>query len=440
MRRVGHLLTAVATLAVAATAASAQPPATAATMVVDRVVAIVGARPILASQVDEALFTRFPQGLPSDSTELERLRHEELETLIEAELMIIEAERDTTIKVTTEQVQDAVEQTYRAARQRYPTEAAFRQDLAVAGFNTPDEYRQWLMDEQRRVLLMQGVEAARQADGKIRSVPPTEAELRAFFEREKPNLPPRPPLLSFRQVVIAPRPTEAARAAALRLADSIAVELRRGADFATAARRFSQDPGSREQGGALDWFRRGAMVPEFERIAFNLRPGFISDPVETPFGYHLIQVQRVQGAEVQARHILLRPAIGEAQADSARALAEQVQRAMAAGASVDSLQRLHHDRSAQTDYTMVPESNLPPQYLQALEEVAPSGTTLVQLEEEDARLTKYAVVRLTGRSPGGEPRYEDVVDLLRRELSRQIGIRRYLDQLRQFTHIEIRDP
>lgn len=89
---------------------------------------------------------------------------------------------------------------------------------------------------------------------------------------------------------------------------------------------------------------------------------------------------------------------------------------------------------------MVPESNLPPQYLQALEEVAPSGTTLVQLEEEDARLTKYAVVRLTGRSPGGEPRYEDVVDLLRRELSRQIGIRRYLDQLRQFTHIEIRDP
>ena len=66
-----------------------------------------------------------------------------------------------------------------------------------------------------------------------------------------------------------PRPRRARSAQA----DSIVLELRRGADFATAAKRFSQDPGSKDQGGSLNWFRRGVMVPEFERVAFALKPG-----------------------------------------------------------------------------------------------------------------------------------------------------------------------
>ena len=110
------------------------------------------------------------------------------------------------------------------------------------------------------------------------------------------------------------------------------LELRRGADFATAARRFSQDPGSKEQGGSLNWFRRGVMVPEFERVAFALKPGVVSDPVESPFGYHIIQVERVQPAEVQARHILLVPDIDSVHVDSARATAESVRAALVAGA------------------------------------------------------------------------------------------------------------
>lgn len=410
-------------------------------VVVDRVLAVVGSRVILASQVDEALFQRYPQGLPTDSAALREARREELELLIDAELMVLEAERDTTIKVTPEQVQEAVEETYRSARQRYPTDAAFRQDLAAAGFNTPEEYRAWLTEEQRRALLIQGLEAARQAEGKIRSVPPTEAELRAFFEREKGRLQQRPPLLSFRQVVVSPRASDAARAAARALGDSIVAELRAGADFATAARRFSQDPGSREQGGELDWFRRGTMVQEFEAVAFSFRPGFISDPVESPFGFHIIQVQRIQGPEVKARHILLRPAMGQAEADSARALAERVRQALLAGASLDSLQRIHHDRSSQGEFSQIPEPNLPPPYAAALQNLEPGRVgPLVELTDDDPRQTKYAIVRLTTRTAGGEPRYEDVVDMLRRELSRQIGVRRYLDRLRASTHIEIREP
>lgn len=71
--------------------------------------------------------------------------------------------------------------------------------------------------------------------------------------------------------------------------DSIYTLLKAGADFADMARRESQDPGSAKQGGRLGWFGRGQMVKPFEDAAFALANGEISEPVESPFGYHIIR-------------------------------------------------------------------------------------------------------------------------------------------------------
>lgn len=409
--------------------------------VVDRVVAIVGTRAIMASQVEEALYQRYSQGLPTDTLQLKALAREVLQSLVDDELMVVEAQRDTTIRVTAEDVQAAVDETFRATRGRFPTEAAFRAEIQVAGFATPEEYRTWLAEDQRRALLIQSLEASRTQDGLIKPVTPTEAEMRAVFEREKGSLQPRPPLFSFRQVLVAPKPTAASRATTMALADSIVRELRAGADFASAARRFSQDPGSAQLGGELDWFRRGEMVAEFERVAFAFRPGYISDPVESPFGIHIIQVQRSQPAEVKARHILLRATISPEQADSARVLAGRLLAAIQAGASLDSIQRIHHDGTVPGVSNQIPETSIPAPYLSAMSAVEVGQLTpLIALPDADSTRTKYAIVQVTARTPGGEPRYEDVVDDLRRSLSRRIGIRRYLDKLREATYIEVRDP
>lgn len=61
-------------------------------------------------------------------------------------------------------------------------------------------------------------------------------------------------------------------------------------DFGKLASQFSEDPGSKSKGGRLEAFGRGAMVPEFEDVAFTLKPGVVSEPVKSPFGYHLIKV------------------------------------------------------------------------------------------------------------------------------------------------------
>jgi peptidyl-prolyl cis-trans isomerase D len=101
----------------------------------------------------------------------------------------------------------------------------------------------------------------------------------------------------------------AADAAALAKAQAVLKELRAGGDFAALARKYSQDPGSARQGGDLGWALRGAYVQAFADKVFAMKPGEISDPVKTQFGYHIIRLE-----EVQAEH-------GKTLADS-RALIE----------------------------------------------------------------------------------------------------------------------
>jgi peptidyl-prolyl cis-trans isomerase SurA len=406
---------------------------------VDRVLAIVGNRPVLASQVEEEIFSRESQGakLPTNPEGLEAVRQQIVGSIIDEELLVQQAQRDTAIKVTDEEIASGVEEQVRKVRANFTSEVDYRAELQKAGFQTPEEYRRWLSDQQRRAAFQNRLVEKLRGEGKLKSVSPTEKEMKQFFDEQRASLGTRPATLSFRQIVISPKPSPEAKARTKVQADSIVLELRRGADFATAARRFSQDPGSKEQGGSLNWFRRGVMVPEFERVAFGLKPGVVSDPVESPFGYHIIQVERAQPAEVQARHILLVPEIDSAHVDSARATAAAVQKALEAGAAFDSLQRLYHDPSAEREAEGVPITKLPENYAQVIG-AADSGTVVPVFTLPAGGREQFVVLQVTGRRPEGDVKFEDVRDRIREQLGQQLAIRRYLDRLRKATYVEIR--
>src|SRR5438874_102621 len=179
----------------------------------DRIVAVVGTRPILASQIEEEMVQQQAQGqpLPTDSAGLAVLRRQILDRLVELEILVQQAERDTSIKVTDQEVLDQVEQTYQNVRKQFSSENDFRDQIRQARFGSVEEWRRWLGDQQRRQLLAQRLIEAQRQKGKLRPIPPTEAQMREFWDQNKDQQPKRPATVSFRQIVVKPAPDSAAR-------------------------------------------------------------------------------------------------------------------------------------------------------------------------------------------------------------------------------------
>ncbi len=410
----------------------------------DRIVAVVGTKALLSTQLQERLYTEL-QGreVPKDPRALKQLLETIRSSLVDDELVVQEAQRDTMIKVTDEEVTQSVDELYRNIRSKFNSEEQFRSDLQRAGFQTLEEWRSYSADQQRRKFLSDRFWQRLNQSQKIKDLPPTDNEVREYYDQNKTSFAPRSEGVSFRQVIVGPKASDSAKAIAVRIADSILVELRKGADFAVAARRFSMDPGTKEQDGSLNWIRRGqGYDPKFEEAAFSLRPGQISDPVESSFGFHLIQVERVQPAEVSVRHILISPTIDSTNADSARRVSEAVYLAIKSGASFDSLQRLYHDKIEEREVNQLPLDQLArqaPPYAEALRDVKQGELApLFRLDSPDPNRAKFAVVQVTNRIPAGETRFEDVRDQLRNRLATILGRRKHLDRLRLATFVEFR--
>ena len=407
---------------------------------VDRIVAVVGDQTVLFSDVLEYINQRRAQGLtiPTDSAGQIELMRQVTNELVNEELLVQRAALDS-IVVTDAEVSLAVQQQLDRVRGQFQSEAEYRTELVKAGFGTPDEYRRTLTEDIRRAQMQQRLFDKLRRDGRLPPVAVSEAEITAAFEANKASLPRRPAQIAWRQIIVAPKPSpEAVRAARLK-ADSLLTEIRGGADFEQVAKRESMDPASAELGGDLGWSRRGRTVPAFERVMFAMPPGQVSPVFETEYGWHILRVDRVQPAEVKARHILIRPVIDSVDVARARAEADSVAAAWKAGAPYDSLTTRHHDPLEDRVIPLFDRAQLPPSYATAMEGKAANDIVgPFPIEYVGRGVDKFVVLEVTETVEGGEFTIADYRDRLREQLSQERAFARLMEVLREETYVSVR--
>ncbi len=408
---------------------------------VDRIVAIVGETPITLSRMDEQLQVFLTQGgeLPTDADSLRQLRLSVLEQLVDDELIIQAAERDTLVQITEEEVQSAVEEAMKNLREQVPSELDFQREVQAIGFKSLDDYRVWLAEQQRRQILTSVYMQELRQRGQFIPIPPTESELRDYFESTRSQHPKRPATVTYRQIAVPAFADPVELRKAEQRADSLVLRLRGGEDFGALALQFSADSGSAQQGGRLGWVRRGqGLVKEFEDLAFRLRPGVVSSPLLTPFGFHIIEVERSEPASIQVRHILIAPTITDEQQAAARKRAEAAKGALEQGLSFDSLSRSFHDRTEERFLEDVPVDALSLQLREAFATAKPGD--ILGPFERDRGLGRvlYPVIVFQERRAEGTASFEDLEDRMRSSLAENNALKRLLDSLRSSTYVDVR--
>lgn len=408
----------------------------------DRIVAVVGDQPITRYDLQERLLQREQQGVkpPTESEQRHAYELQVLNEMIDEELLLQRA-KELKIEVADNELNSLVDKQIRDTKARFASETEFRTELAKAGLGTPEEYRRLLLDQLRRQQTIDRTMAKLREENKLIPVNVPDADVRDAFERNRALIPPRPPAVTFRQVVIAPKPTPAAREVARVKAESILAELNRGGDFELLAKRESMDPTTRETGGDLGWARRGAYVAEFERWVWALPPDRLSPVVESPFGYHIIRVDRVAAGEVKARHILIRPVLDSADVERARLAGDTVATLWRSGTPFDSLSKRYHDFASREETSLLtpfPRDSLPESYRNAFRGHAPNDIVTFEIPDPQRGVPKVVVAQLLTVDAGGERTLDEMREIVRSRLAQEGGVRRYLDSLRKRSYVSIR--
>jgi peptidyl-prolyl cis-trans isomerase SurA len=277
----------------------------------DRIIAVVDDEIILQSDVERTLQQDLmAKGVDVRSipeAQLREMFNQILENEVQDKLLLVRAAEDS-VEVDPERIEVYVREQMRQYKDQNGPEV-FATELARAGLT-----ERLFRDQLRQNLRKQGIreQMHQTLSYRVNVSPRDVAEFQKEYLLGESNL------VSLSHIVVTPKPTGDKVEKARKQAEELMARVKAGEDFAALAREYSEDPGSGSQGGDLGFFSRGTMVPEFEEAAFALKPGEVSDLVQTKYGFHIIRTDELEADQVRARHILLLTQLDESDVEAAQ--------------------------------------------------------------------------------------------------------------------------
>jgi len=282
----------------------------------DGVASVVGDYVILDSDIDKTFSEMESQGISTKNV----TRCELLGKLMEDKLYAHHAIQDS-LEVSDTEIYSYVDQSI-----EYFTEQLGSLEKVLEFYNKNDELS--FRDELYQLNKIQKLSQLMQSKI-VDDVEVTPEEVKLFYESiPLADLPVFGTELEISQIVVEPNVSDQEKNRVIDLLNSFKNDVEeKGLSFASKAILYSQDPGSRANGGKYTLHRkRPRMVKEFRDIAFSLEEGEISSPFKSEFGWHILTVEKIRGQQVDIRHILITPNVDESKLGESKKLLDTIRK------------------------------------------------------------------------------------------------------------------
>ena len=287
---------------------------------IDGVIATVGDYIILDSDIDKSLLEASASG--NDVSKITRCMM--LGRLLEERLYAHQALQDSLVVTDAEinsLMNDKIETMLEQSRGSIDDVVKFYKK------NSEEEFRRYFFD-----IIKMNELTKKMTNSIIDKVEITPEEVRNFFVNiPKAELPVISDEVEIAQIVIQPEITQVEKQKVIDKLNEFKQDIANGSSFYSKAVLYSQDPGSKSNGGYMKINRRSPLVKEFKEVAFSLDEGMISEPFETEYGFHIIYVEKIKGQDVELRHILIAPKVSEEALKDAKEEVDGIRKKIVAG-------------------------------------------------------------------------------------------------------------
>ncbi|UCB51912.1 MAG: peptidylprolyl isomerase [Candidatus Zixiibacteriota bacterium] len=406
----------------------------AAQQVLDRIVAVVGDEIISDSELELQLTLYVNQmGIELKSEEQKsELKAEMLEQMVNDRLLLLAAQKDTTIEVTSREVEEAVKEQLDRVKSEF-TEEEFKAQLKAEGL-TEGELKKRYREQTKEKMMTD-----RLIGSKLSRVSVSTREVKDFYEAYKDSIPDQPEAVKLSHILLEVGPSSETLDSLRSEAERVRDLAERGEDFARLASTYSDDP-SGDRGGDLGFFQRGDMIPKFEEVAFALEPGEISDVVETQFGYHIIRVEEKKDDQVHARHILLLVSSSKTDTTRVQQLADSLYQLLIDGADFAELAKeFSSDEESKKmggELGWYPVEQMTPEIKEGVKDLEIDQVSLPVRSQFGIHILK-ALDRREGRKLNLEDDWDVLKDMVRRKKTNDV-VTEWVEKLRQEIYVEIR--